>query len=1052
MSSNYDEIRKEIIKRRGESTDHLDIYWEQYSDKTHFIYELLQNAEDARARKISFVLKNFELSVLHNGRIFTENDTIKDVTGICDIKKTTKSDDLTQIGKLGMGFKAVYAYTDIPKVFSGEEHFRIEKLIRPHYEESQLIPDSFTTLFILPFKRELAKEAYANIRERLSDIGIRTMLFLQYIKEIDFEIYDGVDKIKTGCYLREPEVAYNDMQTTKLVGEIRKNDESESVQSYEEDWLIFLEKIPLESDLGEDHPKVGVAFLFDTKNGKKYIKRAQDTYLNVFFPSHEKTGLGFILQGPYKTTPNRSEIPPKDPWNIKLIELTKDLISKSLVAMTKDRIIEPSRQLITTLRVNQDSIRDEMRSLFDIIIAGVLNDLKMLPLLPADDDTFISAKHTRLPETSDVRKLLQDCLSEYLDITDPVKWISKDITADSEDTRSIFDFLQKELGVDIIRYDSRYDSMCRKITEPTSVFLKNRVNDIDWFIDFYKSLNGKVSLKKPRGNHDYDYGWMRIRNFILTSNNEIIPPFNSDDSNNVFLPLGDSTNEKTIHTELLKDKEIVEFFEWLKITTPDFLDIIERDIFPKYISDTDISLEENIVDIKQILRGITNTDSEENKEIFIKKLSQISFLIGVSEDYSRRYCKPSELFLDSILENPSGLSEFSDILGKWEVAPEYKGRFSNVEYIDFLKKQLRIICRLPIYKTSARENQLVKRGGLERSDTRISEDYYIKDIDKYLEKNKIKASLIIWNAIINVPSDITSARYRANASCDIQTVKSNIVQYLESHEWILTKNGEFKRPEDVIQGDLLQEFRFDESNGLLKAIGFGRKQEQETEVFQQKKEIAAEFGASIEEFNEFKNILKSTGLTFGDVIMKIKKTQVKSSHDFPSRTIQNHDRRIDAMAVKNANAEEKLYENRQRRVRMSSVSAGSKKTYLEYQYTNDENIMLCQICKREMPFKKRSGDYYYEAVEVLSNTYLPRENEEQYLALCPECSARYNEYVLHDDSIMDELKNHILNGTEINLKLGDISENDHEPFVTNIYFEGSHLLDLQTILRKKNNG
>jgi hypothetical protein len=187
--------------------------------------------------------------------------------------------------------------------------------------------------------------------------------------------------------------------------------------------------------------------------------------------------------------------------------------------------------------------------------------------------------------------------------------------------------------------------------------------------------------------------------------------------------------------------------------------------------------------------------------------------------------------------------------------------------------------------------------------------------------------------------------------------------------------------------------------------------------------------------------------------MELKKSQSKKPKpNFPSRLIQDHDKRMDAMAVKNENADEKLYESCQRHVRVSSVSAGSKKTYLEYQYTNDENIMLCQICKREMPFKKRNGGYYYEAVEVLSNTYLPKENEEQYLALCPECSARYHEYVLHDTSVMEELKNHIINGTEIKLKLGDISENDHELFVTNIYFESRHLLDLQTILRKENNG
>ena len=38
-----------------------------YSDKVHFIYELLQNAEDARATEVQFVLNADRLEFEHNG-------------------------------------------------------------------------------------------------------------------------------------------------------------------------------------------------------------------------------------------------------------------------------------------------------------------------------------------------------------------------------------------------------------------------------------------------------------------------------------------------------------------------------------------------------------------------------------------------------------------------------------------------------------------------------------------------------------------------------------------------------------------------------------------------------------------------------------------------------------------------------------------------------------------------------------------------------------------------------------------------------------------------
>jgi hypothetical protein len=46
-----------------------------------------------------------------------------------------------------------------------------------------------------------------------------------------------------------------------------------------------------------------------------------------------------------------------------------------------------------------------------------------------------------------------------------------------------------------------------------------------------------------------------------------------------------------------------------------------------------------------------------------------------------------------------------------------------------------------------------------------------------------------------------------------------------------------------------------------------------------------------------------------------------------------------------------------------------------------------------MPFKKRNGEYNFEAVGIFSRNHLPIEHEAQFLALCPLCSARYKEFV-----------------------------------------------------------
>ena len=131
MATDYDAIREEHIRGYGEYTHHLDLLGRLYADPTHFIFELLQNAEDAGATRVKFSLFGDRLEVLNDGRLFSDAD----VRGICAIGKGTKSDDLTQIGKFGIGFKSVYAHTARPQVHSGDEHFGIEHYVRPFAEE-----------------------------------------------------------------------------------------------------------------------------------------------------------------------------------------------------------------------------------------------------------------------------------------------------------------------------------------------------------------------------------------------------------------------------------------------------------------------------------------------------------------------------------------------------------------------------------------------------------------------------------------------------------------------------------------------------------------------------------------------------------------------------------------------------------------------------------------------------------------------------------------------------------------------------------------------------
>ena len=74
-----DDIREKRLKfldgLRANSDDiTLDLFQDLYPDKAHFLYELLQNAEDAAASKVRFVLYEDRLLFEHNGKPFDCED------------------------------------------------------------------------------------------------------------------------------------------------------------------------------------------------------------------------------------------------------------------------------------------------------------------------------------------------------------------------------------------------------------------------------------------------------------------------------------------------------------------------------------------------------------------------------------------------------------------------------------------------------------------------------------------------------------------------------------------------------------------------------------------------------------------------------------------------------------------------------------------------------------------------------------------------------------------------------------------------------------------
>ena len=181
-----------------------------------------------------------------------------------------------------------------------------------------------------------------------------------------------------------------------------------------------------------------------------------------------------------------------------------------------------------------------------------------------------------------------------------------------------------------------------------------------------------------------------------------------------------------------------------------------------------------------------------------------------------------------------------------------------------------------------------------------------------------------------------------------------------------------------------------------------------------------------------------------DIRMQIKKMLFTSAKtiEFPDHKVANPDRRMTKVKQNLHDSSNKEYQPKTRQVRVSEDTS-EVRNWLKNQYTNDDDQMVCQLCKCEMPFKKLDGEYYFEAVEVLTGDFLPKEHESQFLALCPLCAAKYKVLAKSDENTMQKLHETLLNSelsetSEVPLKMGteDVT----------IRFCEVHILDLKTVL------
>jgi len=806
MVSDYKAISKYNEEQLGKDTASRKSQVNMYSDPTHFVYEILQNADDYKANKVSFQLLPDKLIIEHNGIPFnTEN-----VEAISYFGKSTSRDDLVKTGHFGLGFKSVFAFTARPIIHSGNDHFKIYDLYRLCAAEAPSdLPEGYTRI-ILPFNHldlrpdyiedyVSPKIAFEEIAERLRKLNMNSLLFTQHIREVEWTAGD-----EDGHYLRDD--SHKDKETYSPLFWKRKTTISDG-QSHRT-YIVFSHAIQWSdpsSGKEKQYRPVDIAFKLD--DDEKSISKTKHP-LVVLFGTKVETHMGFILNGPYRTTPNRETINIGDEFNEHLVAETATLLAEALPQLKRMKLLDIN--LLRTLPiVGEDFSEDNGNNLFRPIYERVKVELSEKALLPTDDGKFVSAKQAKFADGEGLRNLIsEDHLKALLNVEEPQKWLSKEITYDK--TYDLWRYLRFVLNVEEVSLTK----LARKIT---SQFLEEQTDE--WIVQFYIYLD---SVWKTVNNIIKDLPIIR-----LTDDKQVLP-FRDDGSPNAYLSTEGDSDFPTVKRKLADNEQARKFLkDVIGIPKPDIVEEVIERILPKYGQEEreTISKDEHRSDISKILCAL-KTDSQSKKGRIDKALRENPFLQAANSFTGEiAYKKPTDVYIHSVdLEiyfhgNPdTWLLDKGDDEKEWlNLGVEDKPR-----YLAF-KTELPWDIK----------NQLRNGGGCTREISVV--DYSLDGLENFLNRIidenepqlKIKYAQILWDFLLGhleglskwQKDDFFKGKYYWFYFTDhFAYFDAAWLELVRDWAWVPSKDGEFYKPTEISLEQLPLDFIRD--TFLAERIGF----------------------------------------------------------------------------------------------------------------------------------------------------------------------------------------------------------------------------------------
>lgn len=319
-----------------------------YAKDTHFIFELIQNAEDneydkgvkpaLRFRLIDNNDGNTAALVIYNNEKGFLPDHVK---AVCAVGRSTKKKVEGYIGEKGIGFKSVFRITNCPEIHSAGFHFSLPEkhptglgYITPEWlnGDSMGYEPDWTTIALPLNKPEWPKK---KIADALRDIEPETILFLNKLESLEIDIQDDVP------YTIIVEKDSSEFPLVKLTY-IKKTGAEETV-SKKLYWCAnkeFNKPSNINPEKRKDISKRVVSIAIPLSGSGHKGK------LFAYLPVYEETGLPFLINSDFLLASSREGLKEDEPWNHWLRSCIAEVYTEGFLSCIRSETIPLDQKVV----------------------------------------------------------------------------------------------------------------------------------------------------------------------------------------------------------------------------------------------------------------------------------------------------------------------------------------------------------------------------------------------------------------------------------------------------------------------------------------------------------------------------------------------------------------------------------------------------------------------------------------------------------------------------------------------------------------------------------